>query len=487
MPTVELGEWLPDLPSLNNPGLTTASGVLPNAKGYVPFNPKTTFQTTAMNTMCLGAPLSVAYSATDPDAQKVYEYGGSATKLYQLGNTAQNFTDTTRASGGDYSAVYWKFVRWGNKVIGVNGADLMQEIDIGGAAFSDLGPTEENGLQFTAHHVAVVRDFLVVANVELLTDAIYPNRVYWSGVNDEMVFGTNAAKQSDWNQIISSGLDGGGTITDMVGGSKYGIIFQRDAVHKMTYVGPQVIFRFDELTNNLGTPYKQSAVRFGDRVWFISDDSVYEITNGQQIRNIGKNKVNRYLASNKDPAVTRVIGAYDHKNDVVAWSWPSNPDPGYNDNVLFYDWRNERFTNTTIDTEAIYSSFNHDDGGVYYAMNSVGTDHKRQHHGTAGTTTVTLITGEHQLFPERRAFVSAVRPLIERQVGGAVSWTAQARTRNSLHDDNPSTTSAISPDVNEWAHFRSDARYHSFIINLTTSAFDVASAVDVKAVPSGGQ
>ena len=35
------GEWLPDLPDLDNPGLTEANNVIPSDGGYKPFRPLT--------------------------------------------------------------------------------------------------------------------------------------------------------------------------------------------------------------------------------------------------------------------------------------------------------------------------------------------------------------------------------------------------------------------------------------------------------------
>src|SRR3990167_4893468 len=97
MPIMRFGEYLPDLPALDNPGSPYVNNVLPFLDGaYRPLKDVSAI-TSALTARCRGA-----YSVRNTDAA-AYTYAGDATKLYEITGGATSFTDrsgVTYYSGG---------------------------------------------------------------------------------------------------------------------------------------------------------------------------------------------------------------------------------------------------------------------------------------------------------------------------------------------------------------------------------------------------
>ena len=113
-------------------------------------------------------------------------------------------------------------------------------------------------------------------------------------------------------------------------------------------------------------------------------------------------------------------------------------------------------------------------------ISAFNTSHKQA--TFSGTTlAATLETGEQQLFPGRRAYVSAVRPLVDGS--GAVATVAAVTRKLQSETDVVGSAVATHSETN-LAPVRSDARYHRFRV-VTSGAYDFAVGLDVYAKPSG--
>src|SRR5438093_60110 len=98
------GEWLPDLPTLGNPGAKVAKNVIPDTRSYLPF-PQLHQYSTSMANRVRGALI-----ARDT-AGNYYNYAGDTTRLYSLSNVV--WQNVTRLSG-DYNTSdedYWEFTQ----------------------------------------------------------------------------------------------------------------------------------------------------------------------------------------------------------------------------------------------------------------------------------------------------------------------------------------------------------------------------------------
>lgn len=319
---IPLGEWLPDLGDTNNPGALVATNVIPAADGYRPYPSLQTISTNAISAYARGA-ISIKSSGGTS-----YVYSGSATKLYVLSTAA--WTDATRSSGGDYNTAtqdMWEFAQWGEMVIATNYTDDVQQITVSGSNFAAL-----SGSPPKARHLAVVRDFVVLANINDGTERT--RTIRWSGFGDETKWTTSPLTQSD-----SQELPGGGRIVRVIGGER-GVIFSEYGIWEMVYEGPPTVFQFNAISTEKGAISPGGVVDAGDGViFFIGLDDFY-VLGGREIKSIGANKVARTFFADLDASYAyRISGAIDKRRSLVVWSYPGNASSsGQPNKVIVYHW-----------------------------------------------------------------------------------------------------------------------------------------------------
>lgn len=499
--TVKFGEYLPDLPSYENPGATVAKNVIPNAIGYLPL-PALTTVTDALTARCRGA-----FAVRDKDSNS-YNYAGDATKLYVQSTTTM--TDVSRSAGGAYTTAtdeFWEFVKWDEQVIATNFNDAPQVITMGGANFAALSGTPPK-----ARHIAIVGQFVVMANLDE-SGTLNPIKVRWSGINDETAWTASASTQSDSQILQSAAQNGGGWIMRLSGHGNYGLVFQEYSVWRMTYIGSPAVFQFDEIQPGVGTPSRNSVVTVGDLTFFLGQDGFYEIINGTTVVPIGANKVDKTIIADIDSAnMEMVIGAADPTRRIVVWIYPDQDGAGIPNKAVIYDWVNKRWTTAEFDSEWIYSGLgagytletldtlsgsidalessldSREYTGGSLQLSAFETDHKKSvFSGTA--MSAMLETPEFQLSAmgeipaDKKALLRGVRPMVD---GSNTTLTVQLGTRDN-QDDNVSYGSSSSPESDtNIAHFRSTSRYHRVRVN-TSGDFNYAVGCEVTASIKGGR
>ena len=485
------GEFLPDLPDFGNPGLTKAENCMPHMNGYKQF-PGLTAVSTALDNPCQGAIAALA-----KDGNTAY-YAGDSAKLYGLENTV--WTDYSKAGGYACPADdVWEFARGQNdSMIAVNIADEMQKITLGGTTFSDLATST---LKPKARHIGTVRQFPVIGNVSE-GGVVYPNRLRWSNIDSDADWDQNAATQSDFQD-----LDGpGGWIQNIVGG-EYGIIFQEKAIWRMSYEGTPTIFRFDEIERNRGAWAKNSVVRYGRLVFYLSEDGFY-VTNGNESQPIGANKVDLFFFNELDETYkSRIQGALDLRNRNVVWTYTTTNSAGNGDpdKMIIYNWPTSRWSTVDLDTQCLFStltegytldglddvSTNIDslavslDSRIWTGGNPQFSAFNRSNilaHFNATALDAVFETGEQEHAPGQFYRTNSVRPLIN---GTSAVITARVSGR-SIQNEAPKFSSYAAINANGEVPVRVEDRYHKIGVKVT-GGFDEAIAVEIEGTPRGWQ
>jgi hypothetical protein len=265
---IMLGEWLPDQPGVTG-SVTEATNCYPVTNGYAPFKGESDLSDNA------GAELLITFAGKF--ANSISLFAGSTSNLYKF-NPADLDLDALTTTG--YSNIeFWDVAQYGQTMIAANGADKLQSYDlIGGTSFANLAAAAP-----AAKFVTVVKDFVVAGNV-----SGEENKVYWSDINDETDWTPGAASQSD-----SQVLPDGGNITGLIGG-EFGLIFMERAIYRMTYSGSPFFFQFDAISRSLGCISYGSVCQYANLTYFLADDGFY-VCDGQSLKNIGEEKVNRYF------------------------------------------------------------------------------------------------------------------------------------------------------------------------------------------------
>lgn len=503
---VPFGEWMPDLPSYNNPGATVANGVIPKATSYGPVAGLTNIYT-ALTARCLGA-----VSARDA-SNNIYLYAGDAAKLYEGVNNT--FTDQSIAAGYTVAADdVWEFAidHKNAIIIATNGTDAIQSIGIGlgsSTAFAIMATSTEKP---KAKHVAIVKDFIVIGNTTY-SDGHKPFRVGWSGIGpDQTDFDPDATTQSDYQDLAE-----GGWVQKIVGGAEYGVIFQNELIRRMEYVGSPLVFSFPAVDRHRGTNIPGSVVGFGRNIFFISDEGFFRFDGTGSIP-IGANKVDKTFWNQFDISNKRAVSAaIDLQNKLVAWVFPGSGSTGSLPNkIYFYQWDQNRWSEADIDTEWVIpaatqgytlesldnvltgggspgggaaasgvdtvgaASFDSDVWkGGQFRFSAFDQDHKLSYF-TGSNLAATLETGEFTAFPGRRARVRSIRPEVD---GGTLTVAVAGRqllTATATYDTAASINSIGECSVDN------SARYHRARVSIAaggtwTHAQGVEATVAVSA------
>lgn len=322
MPRIIFGGWAPDQPDFLAQGLQMARNVYAAPLGYRPVN-EFVGLTNPLSSVCKGAS-----SFVSPSGNAVI-IAGTASNLYH--NVSYHWT----LIGGGYTVSgdeRWRFAQFGGLAIATNGANPMVKIDLETYSVSPLG-----GSPPTAKLLTVVKDFVVagVINGDVRT-------LQWSGINDAE-FWTPALNQSDF-QIMATG----GEITGLLGG-EVGIILQRGRISRMTYVGGNIIFQFDEISFNVGCVSRHSVAQSGSFGFFLSDNG-FMMWDGAALKPIGFERVDRtfataYSRANWDNMSTAV----DARNNLVCWSMGSE--------IYVYNWALDRWSIIQQNAQIIFSGF----------------------------------------------------------------------------------------------------------------------------------
>ena len=318
---VALPPFLPDQ-NANSGGLNTANNVYPRTDGYGPINALASMSDAMGGTfkggMSFIAGDGQSYLLAATDSALLRYSSGAWTTLASLAVTA-----------------HWRFTQFGNYAIGVNGATTKVVDLIAGTASTLTGAPAGTS-------IAVVGDYVVVgqASGDLLG-------VYTSAFNDHTGWtpGVNGA-------TIQPMLTGG-EVMGLAGG-EYGVILQRSRLVRMSRTGDALApFQYDEITPNVGCAAKSSVVQVGRTVFFLSDRGFMALEDGQQVRPIGSEKVDRTFQGrvSRDD-YERMFTAVDPQNKLVMWCIPGSPG-----SLWIYNFELDRWSTASMAIDGVFSGF----------------------------------------------------------------------------------------------------------------------------------
>jgi hypothetical protein len=327
MPLLQWGDWRPDTSDYEGTSVHNILNVTPRGDGYGPF-PSFSAYTQALPAACRGAFYALKSDGT------VVTFAGTSTKLYKLNNTDFTWTDVSLGAS-TYSALtasaQWQFAQFGNLVFATQANAVLQVFDLSSAtAFSNCA-----GSPPQAAYISVVGRFLVLSG--LLSN---PYRIQWSGLNATTTW-TSGVNSSDFQDFPDGGIVRG------VAGGEAGIIFQDQAIRRMSYVaGSPIIFQIDRITQDKGLYAPYSIVKAGEIIFFYAGQGFHKIVPGGVPEQIGREKVDRTFLADLDKGHLELFqGAADPRSTKVYWAYRSanGVNPANFDKILGYDYLLDRF------------------------------------------------------------------------------------------------------------------------------------------------
>jgi hypothetical protein len=261
-----------------------------------------------------------------------------------------------------------------------------------------------------------------------------------------------------------------GIVTRIVGGEKFGLIFQERAITRMTYVGGDIVFTFDVFARGFGTGYRHSTIVIEGWTYFLNSTGVYR-TDGYQIQSLSLGKIddaliNRLLAHPREPSSSFYDGvAYDSRVQTVYWPFVGTHDSATY--LLGYNIPLGQFKPVKLQ-----GSFRN---GTLYSINDVvstnravilpycldATDKLRQFSDLTDIP-VTMRTGFVELSPGAITEIAGIEIL-----GASMSPNPTISVRSEINAANLTLaatdyTAAVASGFSDLFRVRKSGRYHSF-------------------------
>lgn len=471
---IQFGEFLPDQSDFGNAGVTVATNVIPAASGYESIQGLSPISNAADTTL-------VGMIAAADDDGNVALYAADRGKIYEF-NTASGALDNVSKTGNYTTASddRWKFVQFGEDVIGTNFANPIQYITAySGTQFADLSADAPK-----AKYIAVVRDFVMTGYTNDLVDGNKPYRVRWSGIGDHTSWAISAATQADYQDIADMG-----DVTGLVGG-EYATILLEKGIVRASYIGSPLIFQFDKVETVRGCKVPGSVCNVGHSVFYLADDGFY-MFDGERSQPIGAEKVNRFFLEDWDGAYAKNMSASaDPLRQIIVWSYTSTESvDGSPDKMLIYNYALGKWSTAEIAVDLVapiytagYTLEDLDtafggsidvlpaslDGAIYRGgefLFAASKDNKIQTF-TGDVLSATIETAEFEGKAGSFTMLRNVIPYVTLRENASGNVTAQIASRNR-QIDTYSFGTASSLNTDNFIPVRSNGRYHRIRVNLS--------------------
>lgn len=484
---VMFGEWRPDLPFYENPGLVTATNAVPTDGGYTDFNALLTADA------ALSARPQGAFAGIDT-LGSVQVYAGDVSKLYRKNGATW---DATAASFATASDGWWSFCQFDSTIIATNYIDTPQKAAIGGVTFANLHTV---GTAPKAKFAFTIGRFVFLGYTNDATNGIVPHRVQWSGYSRPTEWPTPntaaAAAEQSGEQFLNRPDLGG--VAGGFGGDQFGIILQRLGVTRAAYTGPPTVFSFDTIDDRHGAWFPNASIKIGPLVYFIAADGFYT-TDGTRVVSIGAGKVNKtFLADVNQSYLERVRVAFDPISKCIFWCYANYASSGTPNRLIAFNIEEQRFggpiqDNCSLIFSSLSSGYTLDSlatpfpnldnivitldssfwqGGLPL-MAGFGTDFKLGTF-TGASKTAVFEPGEVELNPNGHYTVQGVKPLV---TGSPTSITAALASRANQDNESRTFGTPVSRTTRTGiCDFHDDVQFASVQLTVT-GGFDSARGI----------
>lgn len=459
MPVIPVTEWLPDAAPLGNRGSIQIINAIPGTNSYRPM-PSFSALTSA-----LGARPTGAIDVRDRSGN-VYQFAGDVDTLYQLSGSTWN--DVSLSGGYSTGAgERWEFVKWKNQVLATNFSNNIQTLTLGGSNFANLTT------DFRARRLAVIQNFVVAGSTYDVTDGDRPDRIRWSGFEDETDWTVSPVTGSDYRDLKGEPIQ-------RVFGGEYGVIFSNQSTYRMDYVGAPTWFQIIETLPGVGLISPGAASRIGDLTFAWTTQGFVRIQDGTGFAPIGAGKVDDWAFDDLDDAyLERISSVADPRSGRIFWAYPGSGNfSGRPNRILCYDKNLNKWSMIEDEIELLWAA-----GGVSFTLEQLDSfsssiddlavsldssqwkgdgnlllsafDDEFKHGFFQGNPmTATVDTKEMEIHPGHRTMLNSFRPLVD---GGDVRAVVCSR---SDQRSNVSYSAELTPTSTGRFTHRSNAKYH---------------------------
>jgi hypothetical protein len=486
--TVPFGEWLPDMPELNNPGAVEALNVIPAEGGYVSFGQHTPDDLRILPEQVRGA------AAVVSERDIVQLFAGTIGGVYT--DIGSGFVSIlSRLVSSSYA---WKFIRVNEQMVALHPDIFPVRTPVN----TDTAMVNVGGNPPKAECGAQVGDFLMLGNLYDDPDdfhGAFPARVRWGGFNNvDDPWVSDPATQADFQDMPAAG----GAVR-AISGREYGTIFQDRMISRATYRGLPEIFDIVTVEDKRGCIARDSIVDVGAVQLGIAEDGFF-MWNGTNTTLLGTNKVNRYFFNKLQyGSRSRIAGAVDFVNGCAMWAFPTDSS-GLLNEIIIYSYKEDKWSHSIQTLEFLFESakssvtledltdpletytepFDSDfyRNGGRSRMAAFNDSH--QYGLFDGAPQAAVLDTSEATGPEgRRVFVNAVRPLVDLALPLA---SVQIVARDQMIGQPLIFSDPVSQEIDGQCSTIGDGRYMRFRVNIPVDAvWRHAVGVEVARKPSG--
>jgi hypothetical protein len=135
-------------------------------------------------------------------------------------------------------------------------------------------------------------------------------------------------------------------------GGEYGILLRSNGVDRISYVGGDIVFQFDEISAEIGCMAQGSVANVGKLIFFWSERGPM-VCDGAQVTPVGDEKIKEwFFARFSRQDMESMWAAIDPRNNVVMWAMPGTPGL-----LLIYNWLLQRFSYAELDIAGMFTGF----------------------------------------------------------------------------------------------------------------------------------
>jgi hypothetical protein len=413
---IPFGAYAPDLGGTPNPKmpgyLVDAVAVRSTPNGYCAM-PQFVDVTSA--TVIGGATLTSAQCAafTMPTTENFFVVTSAGAIFESRAEGTDTWEDVSPATGA--LDTLGDFFRFDNDVIYVCGSRLAILKNMGSSHATDFATL--GGSPPTASTGARVRQHAVFGGG---TGTYYSVRT--SAIGDPTDWPTPGSADARSKQAIEQDLNPEfGHVQQIVGSEKIGIIFQDQALTRMTYVGGAVVYEFDtfERVSGYGHSGFFSKPVTDGKLWYWYNETGVFATDGYAVKKISEGKIDEALFLNtiSHPFGGSINAAYssafDARRNLVLFG--GNNYTGATTYQLAYNVPDGSFSLLNENLRMAFfggyrtSSTRELNGRMVYNIN--GGNRKLQRLSTIGTPNIALQTGFVEIDPGHRVQIQAVHLL----------------------------------------------------------------------------
>ena len=329
------GEWLPDQPEYQNPGILTAENVWAGGAGYQPI-PAPRAKTQSVTGTVRGAE---RYDLPDGTPLIVV---GTTTDLFVIRGSVVWPSGLALGLGADD---WWTFAPFGRSVYAMcrtHGLFKLPSILTGTAFVAGTGSPPK------ASSIDAVGDFLMAGNLIESGGADEPYRVRWSSFNNpDAAWDNDIARQSGAVDMPSRF----GPVSRVVGGA-FNLIFQESGISRIWYTGGPTTFAKELIEDDRGCAAPKSIVRVGGAAYFLAHDGFCR-TSGAGSENLSSGRVWDWFKDRSNAAQIRSVqGAVNWRTRSIIWSFASSGSDALNAQLI-YNLSTQRWTSATIQADML--------------------------------------------------------------------------------------------------------------------------------------